>query len=121
VEDDKCPKNTTEELLVRCQYLLLERRFNRAELIKKVQSRIRSTGLVQGILIRRGVELGSNYRSSLTTTVSLVKQRIKYGFRPRPKTVQEAEGLQDAIVLEGDDDDCQKKSKDCEVVEEEEE
>lgn len=101
VEADKCPRNASQEINERCDYLLRYRRFVRAREVEKAQERLRNRGFLGGRIIRRGID--SVYRNLIGNVLSLQDIRRSAGFRGRPKTLEEAESnFQAPVTVPGD-------------------
>jgi hypothetical protein len=109
VDDDKCPKNTTQEVAERCRYLLRLRIHHRSPSLDRAQKRLQSRGLYD-ISIRRGVY--GAYRSTLGTTVEYIRASQKaqeYYIRPRTRKEIE-EFYKTPVTVPGD---CQVDKKLC--------
>ncbi|MBT3835296.1 hypothetical protein HOF56_03535 [Candidatus Peribacteria bacterium] len=100
VENNNCAKVPRSSWTERCEYLVEYRNYQRNKSLSRSSSRIsRQTG---NALLRRGVN--TSYRKSIKNTNAVLQLKLKSGFRPRPRTVQEADNnFQDPISVEGDD------------------
>ena len=100
VENNNCTKVPRSAWIERCEYLVKYRNHQREKSLSRSESRI--SNQAGDALIRRGVS--TFYRSSIKNTTSIIQLRVKSGFRPRPRTIQEVEdNFQDPVNVEGDD------------------
>lgn len=96
-----CHRVTPPEAKVRCLWLVQYQLVSRQPGADRAVSRLRSRGVLEGAVIRRGID--SVYRESIGSIGAIDKQRRLLGFRPSPRTIQEIkENYQEAIVVPGD-------------------
>ncbi len=91
----------------RCEWLIQYNRHRREAEREKVTKRLRSIGVGEDVRLRRGVQ--QTYRSSIGTTHGVIqRRRLQGGFRPTPRTIQEAqEQFQAPVVIDGDREDAE--------------
>ena len=113
VNRGNCSRLNKQDMKDRCEYILNHRKHLRISDDERLRGRTSSRVSEGAVLLRRGVQ--RVYRGNISNTSSVIKARtLQGGFRPSPRTIREAEANFGApVVVEGDDDRCQKISKLC--------
>lgn len=103
-EREHCIRLVHGEQKVRCEWLVKFNRNQRKGEQEKAQRRLQRAGISEDFRVRRGVD--QTYRSSIGTTSNVIKsRRLQGGFRPTPRTIQEAQEMfQAPVTVEGDED-----------------
>ncbi|HLC76009.1 MAG TPA: hypothetical protein VJB82_02740 [Candidatus Peribacterales bacterium] len=108
-ERHDCSRVSIGESKIRCEWLVQYSYYLRKLNPSRSEANLRSLGLLNGVLLRRGVN--QTYRSAVESTQGILNTRRLQGFRPSPRTIQDLkENFQSPVVVPGD---CQVDPKLC--------
>lgn len=101
VDRHDCSRVRPTESKVRCEWLVQYGYYLRLQDPGRSESSLRSLGLLNGTILRRGINQA--YRSAVDSTQGILNTRRLQGFRPSPRTIQDLkENYQSPIVVPGD-------------------
>jgi len=96
-----CSRMSLAKSKVRCEWLMQYGYSMGLQRSNRLESRLRAFGLLNGTVLRRGIS--QTYRSAIGSTQGILNTRRLQGFRPSPRTIQEAkENFQSPVVIPGD-------------------
>ena len=98
-----CSRVVPVEARIRCEWLVQKSYRTQAGLLGRTESRLRALGVFEGGLIRRGVGQANSNDETASVQSTIQTRRLLGGFRPTPRTIQEAqENFQSPVVVPGD-------------------